>query len=108
MKTVIILNTDVMGHGDRVLGRKILSAFLARCRSMHEVSAVVFYNSGVHLVSKDSPVLGILHELHEHGVDLLPCMTCLDHFGLEPAVGQASDMDEIIRELDSAERVITL
>jgi hypothetical protein len=39
---------------------------------------------------------------------LRPCGTCLAYYQLEPALGHASNMDEIIRELDQAEKVITL
>ena len=108
MKTVVVLNNDQMGHGDPALGQKILGAFLRKSPVMNEVTAIVLYNSGVKLACPGSPVLGDLHQLHEAGVDLRPCGTCLEHYDIELGVGSASNMDEIIRELDSAEKVITL
>jgi len=109
MKTVLVLNTDQMGHGDKELGHKILRLFLQRVPGMfNEVSAIVFYNVGVKLVTKDSPVLAELKLLHEDGVDLLPCGTCLNHYDLESAIGAQSNMDEIMRELEQADKVITL
>ena len=108
MKTVIVLNHDQMGHGDLTLGQKILTTFLRKSPAMQRVTAIVLYNSGVKLITSDSPVLAELRQLHESGVELRPCGTCLDHYQLTPAVGRASNMDEIVRELDAAEKVITL
>lgn len=108
MKTVIILNHDQMGHGDVALGQKILGNFLRKSPAMQTVTAIVLYNSGVKLACAGSPVLAELTHLHEAGVDLKPCTTCLEHYGLRLAVGQPSNMDEIVRELARAEKVITL
>ena len=108
MRTVVILNHDHMGHGDPELGRRILATFLRKSPAMNHLDAIVLYNSGVKLITEGSPVLADLHHLHEAGVDLLPCGTCLESFGLTPAIGRASDMNAIIRELDRAEKVITL
>jgi hypothetical protein len=108
MKTVIVLNHDQMGHGDPTLGQKILTTFLRKSPAMKQVTAIVLYNSGVKLTTSGSPVLAELKQLHEAGVELRPCGTCLEYYKLTPAVGRASNMDEIIRELDAAEKVITL
>ena len=70
--------------------------------------AIVLFNAGVKLVAADSPVLTELKLLEERGVDLIPCGTCLQHFGVTPAVGKVGDMDAIVRELDRAAKVITL
>jgi intracellular sulfur oxidation DsrE/DsrF family protein len=108
MKTVLVLNNDQMGQGDKTLGQKILATFLRKSPVMKDLAAIVLYNNGVKLVVAGSPVLSELTQLHEAGVELRPCGTCLDYYQLKSAVGHASNMDEIIRELDQAERVITL
>jgi intracellular sulfur oxidation DsrE/DsrF family protein len=97
-----------MGHGDKTLGQKILATFLRKSPVMKDLTAIVLYNSGVKLVVAGSPVLSELTQLHEAGVELRPCGTCLDYYQLKPAISGASNMDEIIRELDQAEKVITL
>ena len=107
-KTVVIVNQDQMGHGDRELGHKILGTFLRKCIALHGLEAIVFYNGGVRLVAGDSPVLAELTSLEEDGVDLLPCGTCIDALGVEVAVGKVSNMDEIVAELARAEKVVTL
>jgi len=108
MSTVLILNQAQMGHGEQALGQKVLGTFLRKSVAMRDLAAIVFYNQGVHLVASDSPVLNELALLEGQGVDLLPCGTCLDHYGVTPAVAHASDMDTIVRELDRATKVITL
>ncbi|MCH2105572.1 MAG: DsrE family protein [Planctomycetes bacterium] len=108
MNTVIVLNHDQMGLGDSELGRKILGTFLGKVPSIQEVSTIALYNSGVKLLAKGSPVLAELTMLEENGVDLLPCGTCVNHYGVELATGEISTMDQIVQELNKAEKVITL
>lgn len=108
MRTVVVLRSDQMGEGDPELGRRILATFLRKSAVLRELSAIVFYNRGVLLLSVGSPVLVELHQLHEAGVDLLPCGTCVAHYGVELALAEVSDMDSILRELEAAQKVITL
>ena len=108
MQTVVVLRSDQMGEGDRELGLKILGTFLRKSAALGELTGIVFYNAGVKLLTRGSPVLGELQLLHDAGVDLLPCGTCVAFYKLELAVGVVSDMDSILRELDRAEKVITL
>jgi hypothetical protein len=108
MRTAVVLNQDQMGHGDRALGQRILATFLRKAIALRELDAIVMFNSGVRLVAADSPVLAELTLLHERGIDLVPCGTCLEHYRVQPAVGRSSDMDTILRELDAAAKVITL
>ena len=85
-----------------------LGTFLGKVPSIREVSAIALYNSGVKLLAPGSPVLSELTMLEENGVDLLPCGTCVNHYGVELATGEISTMDQIVQELDKAEKVITL
>jgi hypothetical protein len=108
MSTVVVLDHEGMGHGSHELGERILKTFLQKSIALADLSAVVLYNAGVRLLRADSPVLGELRLLEERGVDLLPCGTCVEHFGLALAVGEVSTMDAILRELDRAEKVLRL
>ena len=108
MDTIVVINQDQMGHGDRALGQKILGTFLKKSIALPGFTASGFYNAGVKLVGPESPVLAELRALEERGVDLVPCGTCLAHFDVTPAVGKVADMDSILRELGRAAKVITL
>lgn len=108
MDTIVVLNKDQMGHGDRDLGQKVLGTFLKKSIALKDFTAIVFFNSGVKLVGEGSPVLAELQMLEERGVDVVPCGTCLNHYGVEPKVGEVSDMDTIVQELSRAAKVITI
>jgi hypothetical protein len=110
MRTVIALGHDGMGHGDAELGRRILATFLRKSVAIDKVTAIVLFNSGVKLVAEGSPVLVELRQLHDAGVDLRPCATCVDFYQLRDriAAGEVCSMDDIIKELNGAEKVITL
>ncbi len=108
MKTVIALSQDQMGHGDAELGVRTLRTFPQKVRVLAGLEAILLYNGGVRLVAPDSPVLTELTLLEELGVDLVPCGTCLQHYGITPAVGQIGSMDEILSEIDKADKVVTL
>lgn len=108
MDTIVVINQDQMGHGDRALGQKILATFLKKSIALPGFTAIVFYNGGVKLVGPESPVLAELRALEERGVDLVPCGTCLGHFGITPSVGKTADMDTILLEIGRAKKVVTL
>lgn len=108
MSTVIVIASEQMGVGDAELGVRLLRTFLQKVRSLKDLEACLFYNGGVKLVGPDSPVRGELTMLEELGVDLIPCGTCLQHFAIEPAVGQVGSMDAILAEIDRADKVVTL
>jgi intracellular sulfur oxidation DsrE/DsrF family protein len=113
MATVFVLNNAQMGHGDRELGEKILGACLRKLLNFPDLEALVLYNSGVRLATKDSPLAPDLHqlnELNEEGVDVFVCGTCVEHFGLGDRliVDRVSNMDEILATLARADKVVTL
>ena len=110
MKIVVMMGHDGMGHGDADLGRRILANFLRKSGALAGLEAICLYNSGVKLAANDSPVLTELTLLHEQGVEVMPCGTCVDHYGLRDkiGVGRICSMDEIIAELNRCEKSITL
>ena len=110
MKIVLVLGRYGMGEGDPALGVKILGTFLRKSPAIRELQAIVLFNAGVKLAIEGSPVLIELLQLHENGVEIDPCGTCLEFFGLKDKVrvGGVSNMDTIISVLNAAEKVITL
>lgn len=110
MKTVLILGHDGMGSGDAELGQRILATFLRKSVSLRGFTAIAMFNSGVKLAAEGSPVLAELRQLHDGGVDVRPCGTCVDFYQLRDKmqVGSVSSMDEIVAELNAADKVIAL
>lgn len=110
MATVIVINQAQMGSGDEQLGRKILGTCLRKLVSFAGLDAIVLYNSAVTLATKGSFVAAELSTLHERGIDIMPCGTCVDHFRLHGQMlfDRVSNMDEILACLGSADKVITL
>jgi len=110
MRTVFVLNRDQMGHGDAALGMKILGSCLRKLLHYDGLEAVVLYNSGVRLATKVSPVAVELSHLHDRGVEVLTCGTCVEFYGLQEdmIVDRVSNMDEILLAMRSADKVITL
>ncbi|HRX87657.1 MAG TPA: DsrE family protein [Phycisphaerae bacterium] len=111
MKTVVVINRTTMGTGDDVLGARILQTFLGKAgAALRTLDAILFYNSGVKVLSDGSPCLPALAALEQNGIELIACGTCVDHFELRDRirVGVIAGMDDLLRSMDAAERVITL
>ena len=103
------LNGD--GVGDAALGAKLLASFFRTLPTVEpHPAAIVFYNAAVRLLAPESPHLEPLRELENAGVELLACVTCLEHFALRErlAVGQVSNMREIVTRLLRAAKVVSV
>jgi selenium metabolism protein YedF len=108
---VVVLSSEQMGRGDDGLGAKLLGNFLRTLVTVEpKPDAIVFYNAAVRLLGPDSPSLEALRQLDDAGVDLLACVTCLEFFDLTKtlAVGQVSNMREIVQRLMAAHKVVTV
>lgn len=108
--TVIILHAETLGRGDDALGAKLTGSFLRTLATVEgKPDAIVFYNAAVKLLAPESPHLEPLRALHDAGVDLLACVTCLEHFALTTrlALGTVSNMREIVQRTMGAAKVVT-
>jgi selenium metabolism protein YedF len=110
VRKVIVINSDTMGHGSEELGKTLVGSFLRKLWA-HDArpDAIVFYNTGVKLLTSDSDALDALHELHKNGTDLVACGTCVNYFNLQNTigVGRISNMPEIVSILMDAQ-VVTI
>lgn len=109
---VIFIASDVLGRGDnQQLGSLLMQSFLHTLGGLtSSPETIVFMNSGVTLVTNDSPVLGELRQLENQGIEILACGTCISRLQLadEVAVGQVSNMYTIADTLLRAEKIISL
>ncbi len=108
---VLAVSQERMGHGDPELGSVLIRSFFHTLNELQPLpQTIIFFNSGVRLVVQGSPVLEDLQALHEQGVQIMACGTCLAHFGLKEriAVGVVSNMYTIAETLLAAGRVVNL
>jgi selenium metabolism protein YedF len=109
MARSLLITCNHFGRGDDELGAKLMGSFLRKlCVMDKKPERIVFYNSGVKLITEGSGVLDALTTLAEQGVELIACGTCLTHFGLldKIAVGRKSDMQEIAGVITGDEDVV--
>ena len=107
--SLVVISSQVMGTGDDNLGKLLIKGFIFATTQMEALpTAVVFYNSGVHLVLQNSESLKDLQYLHDQGVKILACGTCLNHFKVidELAVGEVTDMYNIVNLMQQAANII--
>jgi selenium metabolism protein YedF len=108
-RQLVLVASDVIGHGDDQLGTRLMQNFIATLPEMGQsLWRIIFINAGVRLTIQDSPVLEHLKRLEAAGVSILVCGTCLDHFQLleDTRVGQTTNMLDVVTSLQLASKVI--
>lgn len=106
-KIAIMIATDVMGTGSEELGRNLMKSYLYSLTEADvKPETMMFLNKGVYLTTAESPVLELIRQLEENGVEILSCGACLDFYKLkdELAVGNVTNMYsnvELMHEADS-------
>ena len=98
---VVVVPSQVMGHGDDELGEVLVKAFVFALTQQDDLpDSILFYNGGVKLTCEGSPVLEDLNKLANAGVEILSCGTCLKHYGIEEklAVGSVTNMYVIVEK----------
>ncbi|WP_346863768.1 DsrE family protein [uncultured Draconibacterium sp.] len=109
--TLIQITQNGMGTGDEALSIQLVTNYLKLLGEETVLPKVIaFYNGGVKLICKGSPVLEILHDLEQKGVKMIACKTCLNHFQLNDKMelGLAGTMIDIMQLQKAAEKVINL
>lgn len=106
---IIVINKEFMGSGSEELGSALMKSFIYTVTEAKELpKTMLFYNGGVKLTTKGSPVLMDLKKLSESNVEILSCGTCLNYYGLTDAlvVGAVTNMYEILKKQQQAGKII--
>jgi selenium metabolism protein YedF len=106
---IIAISSDKMGEGDDHLGHLLMANFIKAIKSLDSLpDKIVFYNKGVILAAKESPVIEDLKDLEKMGIKLLLCSTCINYYALESGVGTGilSNMYVIAEAMASAGNII--
>lgn len=109
-RVVYVIASDTMGRGSEELGWALLQTFIQTIKEVQPLpEKVIFYNSGVRLVTTASGALDALKHLQGLGVEILACGTCLDFYQLKSAlqVGHISNMFTIMNAMIEADKVMS-
>ncbi|PKL38464.1 MAG: sulfurtransferase-like selenium metabolism protein YedF [Spirochaetae bacterium HGW-Spirochaetae-1] len=108
---VVVISEDVMGRGDRELGAILMRSFMHTVTEIdNRPGILIFFNTGVKLTVKDSPVVADIKALEESGVRVLVCGTCLNFFGITDQLGAGivSNMYDIAEAMTGSGKVISV
>lgn len=92
---VVAVGDDVMGRGDKELGRILLKGIIyAFANADVPPAKMVFFNDGAKVTCEGSPSIDDLRELEARGCEILTWGTCLDFHGLKDklAVGGITNL----------------
>jgi selenium metabolism protein YedF len=106
---IIVITSDKMGEGDPDLGQLLMTNFIKAVKDLDMLPRkMVFYNKGVTLVTKTSPLADHLLDLEKMGVELLLCATCVNHYAIADivATGTLSNMYTIAEVMASAGNIV--
>lgn len=106
---IVVISSDKMGDGDDELGHLLIENFIKALKDLERLpEKIIFYNKGVTIVTKSSPVITHLKDLEKMGVELLLCATCVKYYKLEDQVGAGmlSNMYSIAESMASAGSII--
>ncbi|MCF0110972.1 MAG: sulfurtransferase-like selenium metabolism protein YedF [Erysipelotrichaceae bacterium] len=106
---VVVLSSHTMGTGDDKLGTALMKAFVFALTKQDRLpDTVLLYNSGAWLSVEGADTLQDLQTLQANGVEIYTCGTCLNFYGLTDklAVGQVTNMYDIVDKMESATKII--
>ena len=106
---VVSIGKQTLGEGEAELGEVLMKSFLYTLTTLGAMPrALLLFHGGVHLVSPGANTLPDLQTLSAGGTRILVCGTCLDYYGISPAVGDVATMLDITEEMVRADKLITL
>ena len=109
-RLIYVISSDSMGRGNDELGWALLQTYIQTIKDVAPLPGqILFYNSGVKLVTAASGALEALIQLQRQGVEILVCGTCLDFFQLKSAiqVGHISNMYDIMSSMAVADKIVS-
>lgn len=107
--TVVVINSNQMGHGEEELGKTLLKGFIYALSQQNTLpSTILFYNSGAYITCEESASIEDLKSLEAQGVEILTCGTCLNFYGLTEKlqVGEVTNMYVIAEKMTQADLVV--
>lgn len=110
-RITLVINKCGMGEAPDELSHVLLKNYLSLILLEKDLpSYICFYADGAKLTTDDSPVIDVLKELEDKGVNILICRTCLNFYGIinDVKVGTIATMEDIIGAQYNSDKVIVL
>lgn len=110
-KILVFLTSDTIGQGDDTLGSRLMGNFLNTLPELGDALwRIIMVNGAVRLATEASPAIEALRKMEAAGVSILVCGTCLEFFQLmdSKAVGQVTNMLDVVTSQQVADKVITI
>ena len=108
--TLLYLNSDKMGEGDPVLGKKLMKVFLVELeKSGTKVDKISCVNSAINLTTSGSSVLEVLKNFKGKGAGISTCITCLNFHNKKDdlQIGEIGTMEQSVELMAKADKIIT-
>ncbi|MGI6112783.1 MAG: sulfurtransferase-like selenium metabolism protein YedF [Mahellales bacterium] len=109
--SVVVITMDTFGRGDDKLGSTLMRSFIFNLGQAQNLPrAVLFVNAGVKLTVENSPVVDVIKELSQKGVEILSSITCLDYYGLKDklVVGGTANMTAMVDRMTLGANTIVI
>lgn len=106
---LIVFRQDYVGTGDPELGKTLLQPYIqALCDLPLPPGGMLFYNTGVRLLTADSSVLALISQLQQKGCEMLACNLSLQQLGLSCslAAGEISTLEIMLDRQLKADHIL--
>ncbi|NLW11772.1 MAG: hypothetical protein GX028_07135 [Clostridiaceae bacterium] len=106
---VIVFRQDQIGTGDQTVGRKLLIPYLEALLQLPlPPYSILFYNTGVRLLTEEGDTTGLLSKLETKGCELLACNLSLKQLGLssQMKVGEISTLEIMLDRQLKADKIL--
>ncbi len=109
--TLLLVTREGMGDAPHELQTVLIMNFFRTLLKENQIPGnIFFYADGIKLNLRGSVIEDLLIELEKRGTSIITCTTCLNFFEVLPdlASGKKGGMPDLIRLIDSSDKVITL
>jgi len=109
--SLLLVTREGMGSAPAELQTVLIINFFRTLLKENQIPGTIFfYADGVKLNIHGSVIEDLLVELEDKGASIITCTTCLKFFDVMPdlASGKKGGMADLIRLIDTSEKVITL
>jgi selenium metabolism protein YedF len=109
--TVFVISSNIMGNGDEKLGQLLVKGFIHATTELDRLPDImIFYNTGVKLLTIESDIAEDIIALGKKGVKVLACGTCANYFeiGEKITAGTIGNMYDIVSILATSGRIVTI